>query len=246
MDCLIVHHIGSTPQHSQISRPESDEDRVPPGAWNMAVDAALQMRVDAANQSGERLAVLRVYSWPEPTLSLGYFQSAADAGVFLQDQSGVEIVRRSTGGGAILHHHDLTYSLCYPMDGRSDPVVQRLYRTGHDAMRDALDELGCAVTRHVESGMKPLLEGAPFLCFQRRTDDDLVCDGYKLVGSAQRRSKFAVLQHGSVLLAASPHADSLPGIQQLSNVVVSPQLLAEAFAESLAAGMNVDWQRGSL
>lgn len=78
----------------------------------------------------------------------------------------------------------------------------------------------------------------PFLCFERRTEHDVVLGDAKIAGSAQRKRRDAVLQHGSVLLARSDAAPSLPGVGDLSGATVSPQRLIEAWQAALAAGLG--------
>src|SRR5262245_57717493 len=82
-----------------------------PGAWNMAVDEVL---LTAAAASGQ--ATLRFYTWNEPTLSLGYFQAAADRQQHAASLA-CTLVRRASGGGAILHDRELTYSVALPLAG---------------------------------------------------------------------------------------------------------------------------------
>ena len=81
----------------------------------------------------------------------------------------------------------------------------------------------------------------PFLCFQRRTDEDLIISGYKVVGSAQRKSRSSVLQHGSVLLRASEFAPELPGINDLSPGNIDAGDLAARVAKRLAVELALDW-----
>ena len=104
----------------------------------MAVDEAL---LKSANDNGQ--VTLRFYEWAEPTLSLGYFQKSADRA---QHQASVdcEIVRRSSGGGAILHDHELTYSLSLPGTNRWSSKQNDLYGTVHKAIVDYLQHCGVA------------------------------------------------------------------------------------------------------
>ncbi len=170
---------------------------------NMAVDQVLLETVAAGAPP-----VLRFYQWDRPTLSLGYFQTLRDR--LTHDASrGLTVVRRSTGGGAIVHDHELTYSLTMPIVDRAAVAVRRFYDVMHDAIRQALQQFGVHVHRVGEDAKQ--VASSPFLCFQRRTDEDLICAGYKVLGSAQRRTGHAVLQHGSLLLRASAHAPELPG-----------------------------------
>ena len=183
----------------------------PPGnaAWNMAVDQALLESVAAGGPP-----TLRFYGWQQPTLSLGYFQSVDDRASHRDSQS-LQVVRRATGGGAIVHDRELTYSIAMPLPDRRR-TVQVLYDQVHQAIRQCLAELQIAAVRFADAGRPTTVQPPPFLCFQRRTADDLVVAGYKVVGSAQRRTAGAVLQHGSILLYASRFAPELPGIADLT------------------------------
>jgi lipoate-protein ligase A len=181
------------------------------GTWNMAVDEVLLDRAAV-----EHRPQVRLYAWHTETLSLGYFQRVADRASH-QSSSGCPLVRRCSGGGAIIHDREITYSLALP--GRSQLNAAVLYRRVHSALVDMLARIGIAAAL-AES---PDGDGAaaPWLCFQRRAVGDVLIDGHKVVGSAQRRARGAVLQHGSILLAASPAAPELPGINDLTPTVLS-------------------------
>ena len=180
----------------------------------MAIDQLLLESIEHRPQP-----ILRFYGWSVPTLSLGYFQRVDDR--HGHSPSGtLKMVRRATGGGAIVHHHELTYSLVMPIDSRSPGANQRLYVDVHRAIIHALrehsirpatvgDRGGC----QVQGGSKE--QECPFLCFMRRSDQDLILNGYKILGSAQRKSRFGILQHGSLLMRSSPHAPELPGVANL-------------------------------
>lgn len=210
-----------------------------PGAWNMSVDQALLESVEAS-----RVPVLRLYQWSAPTLSLGYFQKVAEREQHTASQT-AEPVRRSTGGGAILHHHDLTYSIALPMSRIRVGARHGLYRDVHESIAAALAEFGIRVLSHrVDQGWTGV-QGA-FLCFQRRTDEDLVASGYKILGSAQRRSRSATLQHGSLLLAASDLAPELPGVTCVTGKPVSAHDLSALVAEQVGNRLSITWNSGSL
>lgn len=204
----------------------------------MAADQAI---LDSVTAGGP--PVLRLYQWDRPTLSLGYFQSAGERTSHPESLQ-VSLVRRSTGGGAIIHDRELTYSLTMPIVDRARRDVQQIYDAVHDAIRSLFADWGIRLTRFSERsghapGRGPGVGAAPFLCFQRRTEQDLTIAGYKVVGSAQRRSAKAVLQHGSILLHASQTAPQLPGINDLASARVNVADLLESFPAMLA-------MRGSL
>lgn len=161
------------------------------GAGNMALDEALMAR---ASRTGE--AVFRVYSWTGPTLSLGRNQRARDD--YDRDAAralGVEFVRRPTGGRALLHHHEITYSATLPATTAGD--ADAAYAFLNDVLLGALEELGVSARRATETvsippGLRP--------CFDAPSEHEIVVGDRKLVGSAQWRRGGALLQHGSILV----------------------------------------------
>ncbi len=167
------------------------------GPTNMARDEALMTLVGA----GQSPPTLRLYQWSEPTISLGYFQHFADYASLPPPAGTLPVVRRLTGGGAILHDLELTYSFTLPME---HPLlakgVNRLYELAHDAVIAVLTELNLQTTRCGASDNSGAAKG-PFFCFQRRHCYDVMLGADKIAGSAQRRTRSAVLQHGSIVLA---------------------------------------------
>ncbi len=159
-----------------------------------------------------RPAALRLYAWTPPTISLGYFQRYADLANLPTELRELPVVRRPTGGGAILHDQEVTY--CLVVDdslpvARQPPVA--LYRLVHECWRAALAGSGQAVKLAPDHLPMPTPRGGPFFCFAKPGPTDLLLDGEKLLGSAQRRIPGKVLQHGSLLLgkrfASHPGAD---------------------------------------
>ncbi len=148
-----------------------------------------------------RPAVLRIYAWSPPTISLGYFQRYGDLSRLPRELQELDVVRRVTGGGAILHDREITY--CLVLDETVAATAQAptvLYRLAHDCWRRALsDELPESVLAP-ESFPLPTPRTGPFFCFQKPGQTDLVVGSEKLLGSAQRRRRDRVLQHGSLLL----------------------------------------------
>lgn len=182
-------------------------DKPQSGAWNMAVDEAL---LEESLQS--ETAYLRLYRWSEPTISLGYFQDKVEQ---VRDPrlASLPSIRRLSGGGAILHHHEQTYSCSLPPSHRLAQQPYRLYEEIHSVFVSWLTECGVQVTvRGNNSDQKE----EPFLCFLRTAAPDLVVSGRKILGSAQRRRRGAVLQHGSLLLEASNYAPELLGLRELA------------------------------
>ena len=178
------------------------------GAWQMAVDQWMLEQVVAGGRP-----MLRWYRWSEPTVSLGHFQASLPPEVAERFQ-GLAVVRRLSGGGAILHHHELTYAVALPAGHPWADEPRQLYDRVHAAIVDVLQHHELPVTPRGEA--QPGLGGA-FLCFSRGDSFDLVWQGHKVLGSAQRRRKGAVLQHGSLLLTRSPHAPEFPGLTDLAH-----------------------------
>ncbi len=206
-----------------------------PGTWNMAAD---QWLLDACDETGQ--AALRLYSWDQPTVSLGYFQEHAGRSQHAAS-TGCALVRRATGGGAIVHHRELTYGLVVPASRNERGEHRPLYGLVHGAIIGCLREFGVTATRfgtrHAPTG-NSAQTADPWLCFQRRTAEDLIMSGYKIAGSAQRRGRRALLQHGSVLWAASPHAPELPGIADLTSTHASLAGFAECLVSRIAKSLN--------
>ena len=163
-----------------------------PGADNMALDEAL---LERARDTGETL--WRVYGWSSPTLSLGRNQTAA--GHYDPERAaalGVDIVRRPTGGRAVLHHREITYAVASPAPVEGS--LRESYAAANAVLHQALARLGAAVHTAAPSRRAPAPGLAP--CFELPTRDELVLEGRKLVGSAQWRDDGAFLQHGSILV----------------------------------------------
>jgi lipoyl(octanoyl) transferase len=193
------------------------------GPANMAADEAM---LQMAAETGE--ASLRFYTWAEPTLSLGYFQPAS---VRLERYAKIPWVRRSTGGAALVHHHELTYALALPPGKLWQPVGESWLCKMHHIIAAVLAKLG-AKAEPVVCGREQKL--GEFLCFQHQTAGDLVSLGSKIVGSAQRKSKGALLQHGGILLRQSEFTPELPALFEQTGLIAEPQELAQHITKELA------------
>lgn len=206
------------------------------GPWNMAGDEAL---LEYAGQSGR--AVLRLYRWEQPTLSLGYFQpyelrqthpASLDA----------QVVRRQSGGGAILHDQEITYTIVVPHTHPWADNTQLLYDTFHRTLIDWLGETACDSLNGkrvalCDQSVADAADQNAFLCFQRRSIGDVLlidsktAAGHKIVGSAQRRRRAAVLQHGSILWESSRFAPENCGFAQLAGVSTSLEVALESLVD---------------
>jgi len=161
------------------------------GAANMALDEALMRR---AARSGD--AVFRIYGWSSPTLSLGRNQRARDCyNLAAARDTGISFVRRPTGGRALLHRREITYSATLPIGDAQD--ARLAYSFINTVLLDGLQRLGVGAalatgTVALPPGLRP--------CFDVPADHEIAVGDRKLVGSAQWRHEGALLQHGSILV----------------------------------------------
>ncbi|QDT38320.1 lipoate--protein ligase family protein [Stratiformator vulcanicus] len=207
------------------------------GSENMARDAA--MLEAAADGAGP---LVRLYRWSKPTISLGHFQKNAADDIPQRFRS-LPRVQRLTGGGAILHDCEWTYSCAISRTHAEASPPERLYESVHQLLIDLM------LANDIKAGLRgPVLPTeaghSNFLCFLRRDARDIVVNpsasgtkfrAAKIVGSAQRRRRGAVLQHGSLLERHSPFAPEIAGLLDL--VPLSRQrlaMLAGTFSRNLA------------
>jgi lipoate-protein ligase A len=208
------------------------------GSWNMAVDEAL---LQWAGQGGG--SALRFYLWSEPTLSLGYFQQIESRSEH-RPSSNLPVVRRTTGGGAIVHDRELTYSFVTPLHNRFSSAAQDFVKQFHQTLIATFTERGIAATLCGDAATEET--SAPFLCFQRRNSLDILIGNAKVVGSAQRRHHGALLQHGSILLGRSPNAEVLPGLVELSGMNVDRRELVGDWSQRLGKEFGLEFAPSSL
>ncbi len=170
-------------------------DRDHDGATNMARDEAISREVSA----GRQMPTLRLYGWAPPAISLGQSQRISSVNEAACKGAGVGIVRRATGGLAILHTDELTYSVALPI---THPLaagdVMTSYRRLADAIVEALKLLGVSDANADRVAKEDKAKGP--VCFEAPSDYEVVGGGKKLVGSAQWRRVDGVLQHGSLPL----------------------------------------------
>ena len=170
----------------------------PPGTgpWNMAVDTA----VLKSSSDESPLPTLRFYRWTPPCLSLGINQPVKDVDRQALDKLGWDLVRRPTGGRAILHTDELTYSVIGPKDEpRLSGGVMRSYRLLSSALFTGLKHLGLPVEVQEEKSAGAASKQP--ICFENPSDYEITFQGKKLLGSAQARKMGGVLQHGTLPLA---------------------------------------------
>ncbi len=198
--------------------------RATDGVHNMAADETLLESAAAGQPS------LRFYTWSEPTVSLGYFQAAS---IRKTDPllSNLPWVRRPSGGAALIHDREVTYALALPA-GRQWQTGDSWLGRMHGIIGLALAELGVQA-----KAFSPVcIKEGPFtglLCFQHFTACDLMIQNAKVVGSAQRRQRGALVQHGGILLEQSPFTPALPGIRELSGKELTAPKFRKEFVKRL-------------
>ena len=175
---------------------------------NMAIDEAV---FGVSMRCCEPAPVLRFYGWEPSAISIGYFQPARELDGEREARAGIDLVRRATGGSAILHKDELTYCLCIESLGLAGRrATEMLYIATHKALMRAFGSLGAPVRMRGDDAT-PAAESSPF-CFAKPTKFDIMVGDRKLVGSAQRRRGRLLLQHGSIPICGNhdvPHATCL-------------------------------------
>lgn len=203
------------------------------------------MAVDTAMLTIAPATTLRLYAWTPPALSLGWFQEVGDVAAYRS--AGYDVVRRPTGGGAVIHHHEVTYAFVVSADhprlvGLS---TEESYAVIHAPVIAALASLGADVVSPPSAPPPSGGPDGPRLCFDRTASVDLVHDGKKVVGSAQRRLGRRVMQHGSIILRTNPFQLSTGSLEDVLGTPVDPERVAasveSAFLDAFGPG-----RRGSL
>jgi len=168
-----------------------------PGAWNMAMDEALL----ESSSNGDSPPTLRLYAWSPPCLSMGSAQPSSQIDLHLLQDLGWDIVRRPSGGRAILHTDELTYSVTAPLDHpHVAGGVLESYKKFSQGLVQALTLLGVKIEIQPEVKLTHSEREQP-ICFEIPSSYEITAGGKKLIGSAQLRRAGAVLQHGSLPLS---------------------------------------------
>ncbi len=210
------------------------------GAWNMAVDEAI---LEAAG-GGASLPSLRLYAWEPACLSLGYAQPYTDVDLARLRVRGWDLVRRPTGGRAILHTDELTYSVTAPLN---EPIMAGTLLESYNrlaaAMMHAMQMMGLRVE------MKEVVPGANSnaagpVCFEVPSAYEITVGGKKLIGSAQARRKEGVLQHGSLPLTGdlSRITQALSFPDEAARTQAAERLLGRATTVESVVGRTVGWE----
>lgn len=213
------------------------------GAWNMAVDEAI---LEAVGRS-DALPTLRLYAWEPACLSLGHAQPITDVDIPRLQVHGWEVVRRPTGGRAVLHTDELTYAVMAPLDEpRLAGTVLESYHRLANALVQALNFLSMQVEVN-ESSPSPGSKSTNPVCFEVPSTYEITSGGKKLIGSAQARRKDGVLQHGSL-----PMTGDLTRILQVlvfpdeeSRLRAAKRLLMRATTVETALARKVSWDEAA-
>ena len=216
--------------------------RTPPaqGAWNMAVDEAI---LDFAGR-GAVPPTLRIYAWSPACLSLGYAQPISDIEMNNLHDRGWDIVRRPTGGRAILHTDELTYSVSGPL---SDPhlsgSVLESYQRLAFALLETLNLMGIKADSARNSSPLDSQDRKNPVCFEVPSNYEITVAGKKLIGSAQARRKSGFLQHGSLPLTGdlTRIVEVLRYSDDLERQNSRKRLLAHATTVESVLGYPGDW-----
>lgn len=241
------------------------QDPLCDGSLNMATDQAILL----ACNDGKSPATLRLYGWKTPTLSVGYSQDISKH-IDLEscERNNIPVVRRFTGGRALLHHCELTYSLIAPIPHPAFPGNLRgAFGRISQAVVESL-KIGGIDSARVAEGKKrnSEIEGSP-ACFSMSNHCEIVVQGKKLVGSAQRRLRSAFLQHGSVVLDADPqlthrllkYSSEKESHSVLESLILNTVALKDIlqgeleydsvtqwFVEGFQRSFSGDWKKGKL
>lgn len=214
------------------------------GAWNMAVDEAILERAQAGRS--ESLPTLRLYAWDPPCLSLGQAQPVADVDCARLESRGWDVVRRATGGRAILHTDELTYSVTGSVD---EPVlaggVLESYNRIAQALSLAVKNLGLPVEMKEGKANDKTLPNP--VCFEVPSTYEITVGAKKLIGSAQARKKDGVLQHGSLPLTGdlTRICQALVFENESARENAAQRLLGRATTVESALGRAVPWDEAA-
>lgn len=212
------------------------------GAWNMAVDESILEHIGR----GESRPTLRLYAWEPPCLSLGSAQPYADIDLARLQSHGWDMVRRPTGGRAILHTDELTYSVATGVD---EPIMG-------GSVLESYGRLAVALLEAVRLlGLKPAMKEAAAaehdnrnpVCFEVQSSSEITVDGRKLIGSAQARRKEGILQHGSLPLVGdlSRITQALRFDDEGSRQLATKRLLERATTVEAVLGRVVSWPQAA-
>lgn len=215
------------------------------GAWNMALDEAIL----ESTAAGKSPPTLRLYAWEPACLSLGYAQPFKDVDLRSLLEHGWDVVRRPTGGRAILHTDELTYAVIAPQnEPRVAGTILESYRRLSVALVEALRQIGLPAAADKEY---PLPQGSQLngaVCFEVPSNYEITANGKKLIGSAQARRFKGVLQHGSLPLYGNLAriTMALSFSDEMERKQAARRLLEHATTVETVLGYPISWDQAAL
>jgi lipoyl(octanoyl) transferase len=226
------------------------DDDPAPGALNMAKDEFLLER------AGRNAPVLRIYSFEPAAITLGYHQDPEEVlDIEALKSSGLDLVRRITGGRALLHDGELTYCIASPNgSGHFGSGLADAYMRISQTLCAALKSIG--VEAEVSRGRGPgKAQGLSPPCLVSVSRHELLVKGRKIAGSAQRRTALGFIQHGSILLRPGsgkitscirgrwgPLEDRITSVSEELGAGIDRDLLKSSIMNAFAAGFGIEWE----
>lgn len=214
------------------------------GPLNMAIDEAIFELNDAGSAA---MPTLRLYAWNPPCLSLGISQPVSDIDLAALTTRGWDLVRRPTGGRAILHADELTYSVIGSThEPRLAGSVLESYRRLAQALLYTLQTLGLQADIK-ESGPTSKQPLSSAVCFEVPSDYEITTGGKKILGSAQARRKNNLLQHGSLPLTGNLTriTESMKFEDEALRHIAAQRLLQHAVTVEMVLGKPVPWEQAA-
>ncbi len=229
-----------------------------PGAFHMALDEVLMNQV----RTNASLPVLRFYTWKPACLSLGYFQKAEqEIDMDACRRQNIDVVRRATGGRAVLHDEELTYSIIVREDNTLIPSsITQSYRQFSEGLVRGFDQLGIPAHLSGEETLR-VKDFRSSACFEAPSSYEVVVHGKKIVGSAQVRKEGVLLQHGSIInkldadllfslfnvhdekkLAVMKRflLDKATSVEEVCGKILSQESLIDAFSSGISDALGLD------
>ncbi len=212
--------------------------------WHLIIDAeplkgSLNMAVDEflfRSLAGGSRTYVRFYRWERPTASLGYSQKTENV-IDLEfcRRNGIDVVRRITGGKLVLHHREITYSVCSSETGAFTGTLAGSYKLISQALARGLRRMGLEAS--LAGASPPFYAKGDLPCFSQPARDEIEVNGKKIVGSAQKRIGTSFLQHGSIPLV---HDEGL--LKAVSRLGDDPaEIRMTSLSEALGRPVDFDW-----
>ena len=201
------------------------------GSWNMAVDDYMFRSL-----GDEPSTCVRFYRWEKPTVSIGYSQKIKEVvDLDFCRQNGIDIVRRITGGKLVLHHREVTYSICSSDTEIFSRKLMVSYRLISDALKRGLREMG--VESNLAKETPSFYSRGKMPCFSHPARDEIEREGKKIIGSAQKRSGNKFIQHGSIPLEKDET------LLRSASLLDDPErsIRMTSLSEALGRSVDFDW-----